>query len=152
MSNLKFIFYFKLLQSGIVLLEPNQPVIYCTGDKECAVRCANLFYLPNVPEAVLLDSHFKLSRRVGRSLTFNFTMFAVVRVLCDKSCCCFEEASRLATWWANQYISIKTVFVFFLFFSSSHPTMMQIWHFSVLVCSEMKPKTVLQHMMSSQSQ
>lgn len=60
-----------------MLVEANQPVICCTGDKECAVRCNNLFYLPNVPEALPLDSHFKLSRRVGRSLTFNFTMFAV---------------------------------------------------------------------------
>lgn len=70
-----------------MLLEEKQPVISCTGDKECAVRCDNLFYLPNVPEAMLLDSHFKLSRRLGRSLTFNFTMFAAVRFLCDKSCC-----------------------------------------------------------------
>lgn len=87
-----------------MLLEAKHSSICCTGDKEWAVRCDNLFYLPNVPEAMLLDSHFKSSRSRRRSLTFNFPVFAVVRFLYERSRCCVVR--KLPDWPHGEHATV----------------------------------------------
>lgn len=110
MSNLKVMLYFKLLLWFECFWKPNS-LSYAAQqirNVHCAVRCDNLFYLLNVPGAMLLDSHFKLSRRVGKSLTFNFAISAVASFLRDNSCCSVsKQLLEWSRWWADQSISMK---------------------------------------------